>query len=262
MKKLLLYASIIFLTILYFDLHAQTKTSNNTYFELRVYHFSNSQQEDILNNFMQNQLIPYLHSSGINNIGVFKSVANDTASDKRFYVFIPFKSFKHWEKYLHRSKLNDPAVYGNNQYANAVNSNPSYTRMETVFLRAFKFMPKLSAVKLKALQSEKIYELRSYESAGERLFQNKVHMFNEGGEIDIFTRLGFNAVFYGEVIHGDKMPNLMYMTSFANMKDRDEHWAAFRIDSAWKTLSAKKEYEKNVSKIEIIFLKSTNYSDL
>jgi hypothetical protein len=87
-------------------------------------------------------------------------------------------------------------------------------------------------------------------------------MFNEGGEMDIFSRLGFNAVFYGQVMYGAKMPNLMYMTSFDNMKAREEHWAAFRSDAAWKTLSGMKEYQKNVSKSEITFLRPTDYSDL
>ena len=39
-------------------------------------------------------------------------------------------------------------------------------------------------------------------------------MFNAGGEIDIFTKLNFNAVFYGDVIVGSHMPNLMYLTCF------------------------------------------------
>ena len=43
--------------------------------------------------------------------------------------------------------------------------------------------------KLRAAKNERIYELRSYESATEKIFANKVHMFNEGGEIDLFKRL-------------------------------------------------------------------------
>jgi len=97
-------------------------------------------------------------------------------------------------------------------------------------------MPALSASKLLSPKNERVYELRSYESGSYKIYRNKVHMFNEGGEIDLFDRLGFNAVFYGDVIYGAKMPNLMYMTSFENKKARDEHWAAFGKDPAWKTL--------------------------
>lgn len=86
-------------------------------------------------------------------------------------------------------------------------------------------------------------------------------MFNEGGEIGIFSRLNFNPVFYAEVIAGSRMPNLMYMTSFENKEDRDAHWKSFSADADWKKLSAMPEYQHNVSRSEIRFLRSTPYSD-
>jgi len=86
-------------------------------------------------------------------------------------------------------------------------------------------------------------------------------MFNEGGEIDIFSKLDFNAVFYSEVIAGSQMPNLMYMTTFENKADRDAHWDAFRDDANWKELSARPEYKNNVSRSVITFLRPADYSD-
>ena len=87
-------------------------------------------------------------------------------------------------------------------------------------------------------------------------------MFNEGGEVNLFNRLGFNAVFYGEVLAGSRMPNLMYMTSFEDKASRDEHWKAFGADPEWKKLSADPLYKNNVSKIDIAFLHPTDYSDI
>lgn len=86
-------------------------------------------------------------------------------------------------------------------------------------------------------------------------------MFNEGGEITLFKRLNFNAVFYASVISGSRMPNLMYMTSYENKADRDEHWKSFGSSPEWKILSAMPEYKNNVSKNEQIFLRTTSYSD-
>ncbi len=263
MKKIIFYT--LCLSLAFFALLIPVEgnsAKNDAYFELKVYHYSNTQQENILDNFIQNELIPYLHKSGIKNIGVFKAIANDTAIDKKMYIFIPFKSLKQWEKYLTKVKTNDPAINSNSEYANASNDKPFFSRVETIFLQAFKFMPEISASKLSSPKNERVYELRSYESGSDKIFRNKVHMFNEGGEIDLFARLGFNAVFYGDVIYGAKMPNLMYMTSFENKTARDEHWATFSKDPTWKTLSAKKEYQKNVSKIEITFLRPTEYSEL
>ena len=62
-------------------------------------------------------------------------------------------------------------------------------------------------------------------------------MFNEGGEIGIFEKIGANAVFYAQVLLGSQKPRLMYMTTYSDMKSHDEHWAAFRNHPEWKTLS-------------------------
>ena len=58
------------------------------------------------------------------------------------------------------------------------------------------------------------------------------------------------------------MPNLMYLTTFANKADRDQHWDAFGKDAYWKVLSAKSEYKNNVSKNVSLFLYPAEYSDI
>ena len=78
-------------------------------------------------------------------------------------------------------------------------------------------------------------------------------MFNEGGEVVLFKRLNFNAVFYAEVIAGGNMPNLIYMTSFENMADRDAALENIRADPEWKKLSSDPIYQHNVSKVRYHF---------
>jgi hypothetical protein len=168
---------------------------------------------------------------------------------------------KQWQNFF-QSIINKQAESTGGEYIDAAYNKPAYTRMENIFMKAFPLSPSPSAPKLSSVKSERVYEFRSYESASEKLHVNKVQMFNEGGEIDIFSRLGFNAIFYGQVIFGARMPNLMYMTTFENMESRNEHWKAFGSDPAWKTLSAMKEYQHNVSKNETSFLRPTEYSDL
>src|SRR5690606_21747976 len=146
-------------------------------------------------------------------------------------------------------------------YRDATFDNPPYQRMETILLSAFKLHPQLTKPSLKGPRADRVYELRSYEGHTEKIFTNKAHMFYEGGEIHLFERLGFNAIFYGEVIAGSRMPNLMYMTSFENMADRDQHWKTFGADPEWKKLSSMPMYQKNVSHIDINLLRPTSYSD-
>jgi hypothetical protein len=57
------------------------------------------------------------------------------------------------------------------------------------------------------------------------------------------------------------MPNLMYMTTFSDQKNRDAHWKKFVDSPEWKELVVMDKYKNNVSHIDIIFLYPTEYSD-
>lgn len=231
------------------------------FYQLTLYHYTTVDQEQALDTYLQRALLPALHRMNIRSVGVFKAMANDTAAAKKMYVLIPVKSLNTVAD-ITKKLANDKEYQAKGaSYLNAPYNAAPYTRMETVLLQAFSLAPVMQLPQLKAPKKERVYELRSYESATEKIFQNKVHMFNEGDEIGLFKRLNFNAVFYAEVIAGSKMPNLMYMTSFESMADRDAHWKSFGADAQWKTLSAKPEYKNNVSHIDIMFLRPTEYSD-
>lgn len=149
-----------------------------------------------------------------------------------------------------------------NNFLGAAYDKPPFSRYETILIKSFEKMPVVKASGVTGPKKDRVYELRSYEGPTDNLYHNKVQMFNKGDEVGIFNRLGFNAVFYGEVLFGCKMPNLMYMTSFENKQSREEHWKAFGSDPAWKQLSALPEYQHNVSKAEITFLTPEEFSEL
>src|SRR5690606_458122 len=145
-------------------------------------------------------------------------------------------------------------------YLNAPYNNKPYLRFESILLDAFSGRTSITPSLLNNSRADRVYELRSYEAHTEAILQNKIDMFHDG-EFELFDRLDFNAVFYGEVISGPKMPNLMYMTTFENQESRDEHWKAFFASPEWKVLSAKPEFKNNVSKNDMLFLTPTEYSD-
>jgi len=62
-------------------------------------------------------------------------------------------------------------------------------------------------------------------------------MFHSG-EFEIFKNAGFQPVFFGDTLIGQRMPSLTYMLSFADLADLDAKWGVFRNDPAWKKLSA------------------------
>lgn len=259
MKKQILYC-IALLLLVSAQLSFSKKPGREIY-RLQVYHFSSPSQEKAMDNYFENALLPALHRAGIKNVGVFKSWANDTSADKLMYVITPLKSLDRLVRLPDQLQKDQKYVSGAEPFLNADPKNPAYSRMETIVLTAFPLAPQLTLPSLKALKKERVYELRSYESATEEKLHNKVRMFNEGGEIDLFKRLNFNAIFYGEVMAGSKMPNLMYLASFENKADREEHWKTFVNDPFWKKLSSMPEYQNNVSHIDIQFLHPTDYSD-
>lgn len=257
MKHLLLLVVCAFLAT------SATIAPKREYYEIRVYHITSKTQEDRVDQFLKTAYLPALHRAGITKVGVFKPVDYDTANyGKKIFVFTPFNSLDQFSKLpatLQKDKQYETAGAA---YLNTPYTDLPYARMETILLYAFSGMPQLEVPKHSTAPNERIYELRSYEGHSEKIFQNKVKMFNDGDEVGLFKRLGFNAVFYAEVIAGCRMPNLMYMTTFANKASRDEHWETFRTDPQWKSLSGMAEYKNNVSKIDIYFLHPTEYSDI
>ena len=230
------------------------------FIQIIVYHFADDNQVIETENYLKAAYLPALHQQKLNRIGVFKPI--DFVADKRLIVVIPYSSFAHYTKINKLLELDKNYLTAGDKYIKSAYNNAPYIRKEIIFLNSFSTAPVLQKPVLKGSVDDKVYELRSYESATELLHQKKVKMFNDGGETGIFSRLKFNPIFYGSVIAGSKMPNLMYLTSFENMDERKANWAAFGADDAWKKLSALPEYKNTVSKNETVFLRSTAYSDL
>jgi hypothetical protein len=241
---------------------AQRKETARDLYALRIYHFSTMEQEKRILTYLESALVPAIKRQGLNHIGVFETLGADTAKTKRIYLLIPYTSAQQLAD-AERKIVNDKSyIEEAADYIETAYDKPVYDRLEIIHLQAFALAPKTQVPALNSAKSERVYELRSYESASEKIYRNKVQMFNEGGEIALFKRLNFNAVFYGEVLAGSRMPNLMYMTSFENMDDRNAHWKTFVDDAEWKTLSAKPEYQHNVSHMDIWFLRALDFSDL
>ena len=246
-----------------FAFTSATLAPKREYYEIRVYHIETKQQEERVDRFLKDAYLPALHRAGISKVGVFKPVESDTTHyGKRIFVLIPYTSLEQFDKLDETLQKDKQFETSGADYLNALYTDRPYVRLESILLQAFTGMPQLEVPKFTTPVGERIYELRSYEGHTEKIFKNKVKMFNDGDEVGLFKRLGFNAVFYAEVIAGSRMPNLMYMTTFENKASRDEHWKAFSADPQWKTLSGMSEYKNNVSKIDIYFLHPSAYSDI
>jgi len=242
-------------------IQAASVPTKQMFYEIRIYRVNLPSQAEATEKYLKDAYIPAMHRAGISTIGVFKPIETDTAYGKFVYVFIPFKSVDQYLKLA--ENLDNDKVYqeSGKEFLDAPYNNPPFARYESILLKAFSFMPQFSIPSYTTKPSERIYELRSYESATEATAAKKIKMFNEGGEIGIFEKVGSNAVFYAQVLMGSLKPRLMYMTTYADMKSHDEHWNAFRNHPDWATLKAQKEYQNVTSKTNPYLLHPTDYSD-
>lgn len=238
-------------------LHAQE------FYELKKYTVASAEQAARLDDYLQNAYIPAAKKAGVARVGVFKPVASDKDNyGKLVFVLTPYASLSLFERLPSILSKNKEYLSKGKDYIDAPYNNPPYQRIESTLLRAFSGAPKHVKPALSTPAAERVYELRSYEGATERLHLNKVAMFNEGSEIELFKRLGFNAMFYGESLAGKDQPNLVYMTTFENMKSRDKHWDTFKTDAQWLKLKDDPKYQNNVSGRWTYLLYPTDYSEL
>jgi hypothetical protein len=231
------------------------------FYELKIYRLKDPGKNSIFDKYLKDAFIPAMHKAGIPTIGVFKPIESDTAVGKMVYVFIPYETMDQYNQVLTKLETDPGYQQAGKDFLDAPYNDPPFTRYESVFMKAFAFMPKYKVPSFTTPKGERIYELRSYESWTETKATKKIHMFNEGGEMTIFEKVGSNAVFYGQVLFGSLKPRLMYMTTYADMQSQKEHWAAFSKHPDWQTLRAKEEYANTVIKPNAYLLHPTDYSD-
>jgi hypothetical protein len=255
------YLLLCLLLLPSFLLLAQKKVKQE-YYLVKVYHCVNQIQIDHVEEHVGKQVVPFLKKHKVPTVGVFLPIANDTAVDKKLMVWVPLSNLEQLGTIENAFGAIDPFGADPLIHLDSFQNNSPFTRIESMLASAFKLHPQHSRKRTFQKSPDNIFEFRSYESSTEDLHLRKVHMFNEGGEIDLFNRLNFNAVFYGRVVVGARVPNLIYMTSFKDMADRNQHWNTFRDDPQWKQLSPMPKYASTVSRNETILMKPSKYSEL
>lgn len=240
---------------------ATTAAISSQYYQLTTYRFDSEDQQVVTEDYLKDALLPAAKRLEIGPIGVFKPRPESADSSLSLRVLIPFSSLEDYSGFETRLLQDSAYLTDGATYLNATHDSAPYQRKEVVLAKAFSEMPMMAVPTLEGPREDRIYELRSYESATEVIFQNKVEMFNAGGEVKLFEKLGFNAVFYSEVLAGPAMPNLMYMTTHADSASRKANWDSFVDSPEWKAMSSDPKYQNNVSHIDIYFLYPTAYSE-
>jgi hypothetical protein len=229
------------------------------YYELRKFELRNGTQPQRTNDFLAQHFMPAAKRAGLGPIGVFSSINFGSESSPFLLLLLTYSSFADVENTWSRIISDSALASALGQWHKPM--DPGYARSENMVLRAFAGHPQLRIPP--ATREGHIFELRTYESNNEQTLRRKIDMFN-GGETQIFQRVGLQPVFFGETIVGSRMPNLTYMLSYKDLATRESVWKAFEADPEWKKLRARPGLSdaEIVADISSAVLGPTPYSDI
>ncbi len=219
-------------------------------------HNTPENQSARVSGYLQNGLGPALARAGAKLAGAFSTVIGPESPC--LMTLTEFQSLSEMQQALVKIKT-DTAHQGELEKLSAGSGLP-FVRVESSVLRCFDRMPRPN---ISRGTGARVFELRTYESQSFLTLARKVGMFNNG-EMQIFERLGFHPVFFGETIIGPKQPNLMYMLSYDDLGARDRLWQAFINDRAWKKLSSQPELNDSqiVANITNVILAPLPFSEI
>src|SRR5665213_1225399 len=83
---------------LFLSLISLSAIAQKDIYEIRTYLLKSDRQVEATDQYLKNAYLPALHRLGIQHIGVFKPIANDTAMIKKIYVLVTYPSLENWRK--------------------------------------------------------------------------------------------------------------------------------------------------------------------
>lgn len=231
------------------------------YYEIRSYLLGKRGDADAIHEYLRDALLPAMHRQDAGPIGVFQNADEDESGSPRIVVVIPHETAD--SILICKKKLTEDAEYQKaaKSYLARGPKNSPYERIESELLVAMDCMPLLEVPKNQLNNPNRVFELRVYESANERLGELKVDMFNNG-EVPIFLDCGIQPIFIGQAIIGPFTPNLSYLTTYPSEKARIEAWTAFRSHPDWQVLKKLSKYAGTVSTIHKYVMAPTDYSQI
>jgi hypothetical protein len=114
----------------------------------------------------------------------------------------------------------------------------------------------------KAADGDRFFEMRTYYAAPGKL--DAMHARFRDHTNKLFVKHGMQLVGYWVPAEGNGTTNTMvYILAYANKEARDKAWKDFAADPDWVKAKAASEVDgKLVEKVDILFLKPTDYSPI
>jgi hypothetical protein len=235
--------------------------ASRQYYVLRKYFLRQGPQVALTEKYVATALIPALNRFGIAPVGVFNlSIGPETPV---LYLLLPCASLETLVNADLHLRGDQEFLAAADAFWNAPAASPALERVESTLLIAFEGWPQLTLPPATATKGKRVFQMRTYESPSDRDHVRKVAMFH-AGEFQIFQKVGFWNVFFGDALIGARLPQLTYMLSFPDLNQMNDLWAAFRDDPDWKKLNTVADYnfEPIVSNITNLVLTPAAYSQI
>lgn len=232
--------------------------------ELRTYTFSTVEKLQTFASFAAKSFIPALNRAGVTPVGMFRVMMADnpdlklTADELKLYVLLPHASADAAMQLA--AKLNADAEFmkASEAVLGTPMKDPVYDRYETQLMLGFAQCPR---VNIPAQGSDRVMQMRIYESHNEERAARKIEMFN-GAELALFRKVGLMPIFFGQSVAGTRMPNLTYMLGFPSEAARDAAWKTFLSHPEWLAMKADPKFKDTVSNITNMILRPVDGSQI
>jgi hypothetical protein len=231
--------------------------------ELRHYRLRIGPMQARFNEYMRTVLVPALNRAGVKPVGAFNVSVGPNSPTVTLLLQHP-----NAESVV---KLDAGVLEADAEYRKGAEkvralpaTDPLMVRLESSLIQPFDSVPEVVAPSGPAAAASRVFELRTYESHSRTATRKKIEMFEKGGEIAIFKRLGMAPVFFGRDVIGTRLPSLTYMLVFPDMAARDKGWADFGRDPEWVKLRDQPGYTNPeiLSGTNVALLRPTDYSQL
>ena len=230
--------------------------------ELRRYQFRFGPMEARHAEYAKGALVPALNRAGIKPVGAFTVVFGaDTPS---VYLLLPHPGPESVATLPGRLVADTEYMRAATVFRSLPPTDPPYVRRDSSLMAAFDAFPTVEVPAGPLAVPGRVFELRTYESHNEGAGLKKIEMFEKGGEIGIFRRVGLAPVFFGRNTVGPRLPSLTYMLVFPDLATREKNWGVFRDDPEWVKLRSTPGYSNAeiLTNIHVQILRATDYSQV
>ncbi len=241
--------------------HGDDPQAGSQFYEIRTYDLGENGDEKLVDAYLESALVPALNRQDIGPVGVFSPSPDDQSDVQAIYVVIPYERLEQIATVRDALAADDEYQAAAKTYLQRAHTNPPYDRIRSELLSSMACWPQLKVAESSLENDERVYELRLYESANERIGDLKVEMFNNG-EVPIFLNVNITPVFIGQCLLGPQAPSLTYLTVYENEAARRKAWVDFLADPDWKVLSKNPKYAGTVSHIDKFVLSAKPYSQM